>query len=27
LSQLRRSYDASDADTIQAWRDIFGLEE
>lgn len=27
LSQLRRSYDASDADTIQAWRDIFGLED
>ncbi len=27
LSHMRRSYDASDADTIQAWRDIFGLEE
>jgi glutamyl-tRNA reductase len=26
LSHMRRSYD-SDADTIQAWRDIFGLEE
>ncbi len=27
LSHMRRSFDASDADTIQAWRDIFGLEE
>jgi glutamyl-tRNA reductase len=27
LSHMRRSYGASDADTIQAWRDIFGLEE
>lgn len=27
LSHLRRSYDASDVETIQAWRDIFGLEE
>lgn len=27
LSHMRRSYDRSDADTIQAWRDIFGLEE
>jgi len=27
LNQLRRSYDARDTDTIQAWRDIFGLEE
>jgi glutamyl-tRNA reductase len=27
LSHMRRSYDASDAETIQAWRDIFGLEE
>lgn len=27
LSQLRRSYDATDADKIEAWRDLFGLEE
>ena len=27
LSHMRRSSEASDADTIQAWRDIFGLEE
>lgn len=27
LTHMRRSYDASDAETIQAWRDIFGLEE
>jgi glutamyl-tRNA reductase len=27
LSHMRRSYDASDSETIQAWRDIFGLEE
>ena len=27
LSQMRRSYEASDIETIQAWRDIFGLEE
>lgn len=27
LSQMRRSYEASDEDTIQAWREIFGLEE
>ena len=27
LSHMRRSYDRSDAETIQAWRDIFGLEE
>lgn len=27
LSHMRRSYGASDAETIQAWRDIFGLEE
>ena len=27
LSHMRRSYDASDAEAIQAWRDIFGLEE
>ncbi len=27
LSHMRRSYEASDAETIQAWRDIFGLEE
>jgi len=27
LNQMRRSYEASDEDTIQAWRDIFGLEE
>jgi glutamyl-tRNA reductase len=27
LSQMRHSSDASDAEIIQAWRDIFGLEE
>jgi len=27
LSHMRRSYESSDAETIQAWRDIFGLEE
>lgn len=27
LSHMRRSFDASDAEAIQAWRDIFGLEE
>lgn len=27
LSHMRRSFDQSDTDTIQAWRDIFGLEE
>jgi len=27
LSHMRRSSEASDPDTIQAWRDIFGLEE
>jgi glutamyl-tRNA reductase len=27
LSHMRRSYGASDAEAIQAWRDIFGLEE
>lgn len=27
LNQMRRSYETSDEDTIQAWRDIFGLEE
>jgi len=27
LSHMRRSYETSDTDTIQAWRDIFGLEE
>jgi len=27
LSHMRRSYDSSDAEAIQAWRDIFGLEE
>ena len=27
LSHMRRSYGASDTETIQAWRDIFGLEE
>lgn len=27
LSHMRRSYDGSDSETIQAWRDIFGLEE
>ena len=27
LSHMRRSYGSSDAETIQAWGDIFGLEE
>lgn len=27
LSHMRRSYETSDTNTIQAWRDIFGLEE
>ncbi len=27
LSYMRRSSEASDSETIQAWRDIFGLEE
>ena len=27
LSHMRRSSDSSDAEAIQAWRDIFGLEE
>src|SRR6266850_8452576 len=27
LSHMRRSFDSSDAEAIQAWRDIFGLEE
>jgi glutamyl-tRNA reductase len=27
LNHMRRSYEASDSETIQAWRDIFGLEE
>ena len=27
LNQMRRSYESSDADTVQALRDIFGLEE
>jgi glutamyl-tRNA reductase len=27
LSHMRRSFEASDVETIQAWRDIFGLEE
>ncbi len=27
LSHMRRSFDASDAEAIQAWRDIFGLED
>jgi glutamyl-tRNA reductase len=27
LSHMRRSYDGTDAETIQAWRDIFGLED
>lgn len=27
LSHMRSSYETSDTDTIQAWRDIFGLEE
>lgn len=27
LNHMRHSYDASDAETIQAWREIFGLED
>lgn len=27
MSRMRRSYDASDADSIQDWQDIFGSEE
>ncbi len=27
LNHMRRTFDASDSETIQAWRDIFGLEE
>ncbi len=27
LNQMRRSYETSDADTVQALRDIFGLDE
>ena len=27
LSQMRHSSDASDAEIIEAWRDIFGLED
>jgi glutamyl-tRNA reductase len=27
LSHLRRSYDAGHAETIEAWRDLFGLED
>lgn len=27
LNHMRRSFDASDVETIQAWRDIFGLED
>jgi glutamyl-tRNA reductase len=27
LSHMRRSFEASDVETIQAWRNIFGLEE
>jgi len=27
LSQMRRSYITSDDDSIQTWRDIFGLED
>lgn len=27
LAQMRRSFDGSDVETVQAWRDIFGLEE
>ena len=27
LSQLRRTYDDADAEKIEAWRDLFGLEE
>jgi hypothetical protein len=27
LNQLRRSYETSDSDAVQALRDIFGLEE
>lgn len=27
ISRMRRSYDASDSDSIQAWRDVFDLED
>lgn len=27
LSHMRRSYDAGDAEAIQSWRDVFGLDE
>jgi hypothetical protein len=27
LNQMRRSYESSDPETIQAWRETFGLEE
>jgi glutamyl-tRNA reductase len=27
LSHIRSSYETSDIDNIQAWRNIFGLEE
>ncbi|MBC8029623.1 MAG: glutamyl-tRNA reductase [Pyrinomonadaceae bacterium] len=27
LSHIRSSYETSDTDTVQAWRDVFGLEE
>jgi len=27
LNQMRRSYELSDSETVQALRDIFGLEE
>jgi glutamyl-tRNA reductase len=27
LGQLRRSYDPADADRIEAWRELFGLED
>lgn len=27
LSHMRSSYEMSDTDTVQAWRDVFGLEE
>jgi hypothetical protein len=27
IGRLRRSYDTGDVQNVQAWRDIFGLEE
>ena len=27
LSHLRRTYDSGDAETIEAWRELFGLED